>query len=121
MCFWWLAEREYNKVGSRASETEKGNNMNGIPLEEDLSIFARAQKAYTARATSKNKAIAILAMRVVIERARPPFTTKPRAAVIREYVQRIIDEPEFCRSLACWRTPGVALNWPDYKDTGLIT
>ena len=115
-----MAERKCYQVERRAPPEKAKYLMRGIPLEEDLSVFARTQVAYLARPTSKNKAIAVLAMRVVLERARPPFTTKLRAGVVREYVQRILDENDFARSLACWRKPGILQNWPMYKDTGLL-
>ena len=94
--------------------------MKGVNLEEDLSVFAKAQAAYTASPTSKNKAIAVLAMRLVLERARVPFTTKKRAIAVREYIQKIAQDDALARAMAGWPKPGIESNWPIYFDTGLL-
>ena len=94
--------------------------MKGVNLEEDLSVFAKAQVAYTANPTMKNKAILVLSMRVVLERARVPFTTKERAVRVRCYLKQIQDNKNLAVAMASWAKPGIKSNWPQYEDTGLL-
>lgn len=94
--------------------------MRGVPLEEDLSVYARAWLEYKARPSKRTKAVAVLALRLVIERARVPFTTKARAQFVRDYVKRIQTDKNLAWALAEWPKPTITQTWPAYVDTGLL-
>lgn len=92
-----------------------------IPLEDDLRVFARAWLAYKAAPVQRNLAVAVLAERVLFERARR-YKKRDKVAWLAARIAQVKSNPTIALGLAESQSgrDAVAVRYPAYVVAGLL-